>query len=400
MALHSSHFLLLLLVVVTLSHHAAATRRQGVATITNNAAIPSVTTTTTTTATTGDEDAHVAAALRRVKHLMAKEREGGVVYPFVTKNPANCSAVTPPTSSSATAATTASSLATHIKIASSDNTNDNGTYTPCVILHGLLDEHDDFDDMVGYITTALPGINVTVLDMLWGLESLTDLWTQVAEFKSALVAVMDEHPEGINLLCFSQGNVICRAILQTTPDHNVQNLIALSGPHLGQFGDTNFTKWLFPHYIRDNLYELFYTPEGQKISIASYWNDPNEQSLYLEQNMFMPFINGIPNATALANSTTQAMFKQGWSKLKNLILIGGPDDGVITPWQAAHFAYYDDEMNVVPMGDQYVYQKDVFGLQTLNSTGRIHEYTIAGVEHMHWRCNETVFNHAILPWFS
>lgn len=75
-------------------------------------------------------------------------------------------------------------------------------------------------------------------------------------------------------------------------------------------------------------YELFYSHVGQHTSVGNYWYDPDQLKLYFKYNIFLPYIN---NAV---NSTGSESFKQGLLNLKKLILIGGPDDGIITPWQS------------------------------------------------------------------
>jgi len=54
------------------------------------------------------------------------------------------------------------------------------------------------------------------------------------------------------------------------------------------------------------------------------------------------------NGTKYVNPTFTANFE----RLSQLVLIGGPDDGVITPWQSSQFGFYDQNLNVVPMQQQ------------------------------------------------
>lgn len=75
-------------------------------------------------------------------------------------------------------------------------------------------------------------------------------------------------------------------------------------------------------------YQLFYSYAGQHTSVGNYWNDPHEQALYYNFSTFLPFVN---NEIESRNSTR---FKAGLLKLNKMILIGGPDDGVITPWES------------------------------------------------------------------
>ncbi len=103
------------------------------------------------------------------------------------------------------------------------------------------------------------------------------------------------------------GGLVCRGILSTLPDHNVHSFISLSSPQAGQYGgntlssvllswfntelkcldslrvsgfahvcssfvDTDYLKYLFPQFVKSNLYHVCYTAVGQKISICNYWN--------------------------------------------------------------------------------------------------------------------------------
>jgi len=44
-------------------------------------------------------------------------------------------------------------------------------------------------------------------------------------------------PEGINLIGYSQGGLLARAILQRFLMHNVRNFISLNSPQAGQYGN-------------------------------------------------------------------------------------------------------------------------------------------------------------------
>ena len=73
------------------------------------------------------------------------------------------------------------------------------------------------------------------------------------------------------------GGLICRGFLEAYPDHNVRTFISLSSPQAGQFGgwtiihfiftvhhhsyylaDTDYLKFFFPNFTRDNLYLLVF----------------------------------------------------------------------------------------------------------------------------------------------
>lgn len=67
------------------------------------------------------------------------------------------------------------------------------------------------------------------------------MWHQVEEIGQDLMAISAAFPEGINLLGYSQGGLLARAILQRFPDHNVRTFISLSSPQAGQYGSKNLS---------------------------------------------------------------------------------------------------------------------------------------------------------------
>ncbi|XP_076035594.1 palmitoyl-protein thioesterase 2 isoform X2 [Oratosquilla oratoria] len=237
-----------------------------------------------------------------------------------------------------------------------------------------------------------PGTEVHVIDLLHGWKSLAPMWYQVKEFYRRMVPIMMNAPDGIILIGYSQGGVISRGIIEAT-SHNIQTFISLSSPQAGQYGD-DFLRLIFPQYIKETVYEVFYSRMGQRISVANYWNDPHHQNLYYEYSQYLPYINNE------IDESYQKDYRRNFLQLKNLILIGGPDDGVITPWQSSHFGYYNESEEVVEMREQKFYSLDNFGLKTLDKMGRVHIYEVPGVEHTHWHHNLTVIKNCILPWLD
>ncbi|XP_020556190.2 cystatin-like isoform X2 [Oryzias latipes] len=83
---------------------------------------------------------------------------------------------------------------------------------------------------------AHPGTEVTAIDLFNYGNSTEPMWNQVEGFGKVIQKIMEKSPEGVHLLCFSQGGLICRGLLSTLPNHNVHSFIALSSPLAGQFG--------------------------------------------------------------------------------------------------------------------------------------------------------------------
>ncbi|KAL4629624.1 lysosomal thioesterase PPT2-like [Arapaima gigas] len=265
-------------------------------------------------------------------------------------------------------------------------------YRPVVVVHGLFDSSSDFDNLLRFIDASHPGTNVSVIDLFDRSASLQPLWKQVEGFRDAIYPIMQEAPDGIHFICYSQGGLVCRGILSTLPDHNVHSFISLSSPQAGQYGDTDYLKYLFPQFVKSNLYHLCYTSVGQRVSICNYWNDPHHRDMYVNSSDFLAVLNSErPNSNA-------TVWKKNFLRIKKLVLIGGPDDGVITPWESSLFGFYDDNETVVEMKHQDVYLRDVFGLKTLDSRGDLVTCVLPGVQHTKWHSNDTVYTSCIEKW--
>ena len=163
--------------------------------------------------------------------------------------------------------------------------------------------------------------------------------------------------------------------------------------------------------LKRTAHDIFYKSTGQKYSVANYWNDPHHQAGYLKHCQYLPLID---NVVPTSQSST---YKENFIRLGKLVLIGGPDDGVITPWQSryeehkilffimflseqssywcSHFGVFAEDESVIPMEDRAIYIEDLFGLKTIRH--KTHIYTIDGVTHHHWHQNISVIDNYILP---
>ncbi|XP_059475735.1 lysosomal thioesterase PPT2 homolog [Neocloeon triangulifer] len=266
-------------------------------------------------------------------------------------------------------------------------------YKPVVLIHGILAEKGCMDVVGKRIKEVHPGTIVYATDRFIGWSSLAPMWHQVDALAADLMNITKAHPEGIHLIGYSQGGLVSRAILEKYPDHNVQTFISLSSPQAGQYG-TKFLHLYFPNLWLKTAYEIFYSDVGQYTSVANYWNDPHHQKLYYDYSVFLPFTNNEKS------SNQSDVYRQGFQKIKKLVLIGGPDDEVITPWQSSHFGYYNENETVVDMKDQDFYQKDMFGLKTIDTSGRLHVITQPGIDHFSWHVNLTVIDTHIIPFLD
>ncbi|KAH8306755.1 hypothetical protein KR044_012578, partial [Drosophila immigrans] len=266
-------------------------------------------------------------------------------------------------------------------------------YKPVVILHGVLSGAESMTLLVRHIEKLHPGTVVYNCDKFAGWYSLENDWWQVEQFKDYIDQIGRLHPEGIIVLGYSQGGLLARAAIQSLPNHNVKTFISLSSPQAGQYG-TSFLHLIFPDLAAMTAFELFYSRVGQHTSIGGYWNDPHKQSLYMKYSEFLPLIN---NEKISSNSTS---FKMGMVRLNKLILIGGPNDGVITPWQSSHFSYFNESLDVVPFNKRKIFMDDLIGLKTLLEAEKLIIIVKPFVHHLSWHTNRKVINQVIMPYLD
>ncbi|KAL7290617.1 hypothetical protein TKK_0015379 [Trichogramma kaykai] len=109
-------------------------------------------------------------------------------------------------------------------------------------------------------------------------------------------------------------------------------------------------------------------------------------------NRFVPLVNN-----EKINTST---FKEGLTNLQRMVLIGGPDNGVITPWQSSQFGYYNVNETVGKMRDRDEYQNDLIGLKSLDKNKKLILHTMPGIPHFMWRKNMSIVDEFILPYLD
>lgn len=267
------------------------------------------------------------------------------------------------------------------------------SYKPVVLIHGVMTGSASMELIKLRIEEQHPGTIVYNVNRFESWSSLETMWHQVLEIGMDIANISSQYPEGINLIGYSQGGLIARGIVETFPNVSVSTFISLSSPQAGQYG-AGFLHLVFPGLVKDTVYELFYSRVGQHTSVGNYWNDPYHQSLYESYSVYLPYINNH------LKSAKSADFKNNLLRLKRLVLIGGPDDNVITPWQSSQFGYYDANETIIEMKAQDIYVEDRIGLRTLDETGRLHVVTVPGVNHFNWHMNMSIVDDYLLPFLD
>uniref|UniRef100_A0A3P9M0D2 palmitoyl-CoA hydrolase n=1 Tax=Oryzias latipes TaxID=8090 RepID=A0A3P9M0D2_ORYLA len=259
------------------------------------------------------------------------------------------------------------------------------SYKHVIIVHGILSGPNDLQTLSRFITEEHPSTKVTVIDLFNNMESIKPLWKQVHGVGKVIQRIMKKSPRGVHLLCFSQGGLICRGVLSVLPNHNVHAFIALASPLAGQYG---VMKSYYPSSATDSVHFLCYNKFMQKrISLCNFWNDPHQQVKYLKHNNFLPLLNGRKPHSKMAGIGFSCL-------LLKLVLIGGPDDDVIIPWQSSSHSIK------FPMFLPQFYREDTFGLRTLDARSDIIMCSCSGVKHSEWDSNQQVFKRCIKPWLD
>uniref|UniRef100_T1JNB3 palmitoyl-CoA hydrolase n=1 Tax=Strigamia maritima TaxID=126957 RepID=T1JNB3_STRMM len=267
-------------------------------------------------------------------------------------------------------------------------------YKPVVCIHGLFDPSSSCDILEAVIRVYHCGTEVKVINLNWGCKSLIDLWNQIEAFKIEVEKIAAENPQGIHLIGLSQGNIIARGILETSAKHNVDTYISVAGPHMGQFGISVFNKIPGFSWLVRSVYKYFYTSKAQHYSVPEFWKDPHHMDLYKKMNTFLPILN---NEKSHPRS---AEFKKNLLQIKHLVLIGGPNDGIITPWQSTHFGFYDENEKIIPMEEQEIYKEDTLGLKTLDERKAITLITVPHIFHQFFAIDIPFMKQYILPYLT
>jgi len=269
------------------------------------------------------------------------------------------------------------------QIEASKELNSAPNWRPVVLMHGLLAGAEAMSHAQGWIQADFPGIytkNVEIGDgkddSLW-----MDINTQVLSFYNT-VRSDPLLAKGFNLVCHSQGGLICRAFIERFNSPPAYNYISWAGPHDGVYGvpDVNelcpddWCPWL--NDIMDLLVEGGWTDPfmQQHISFAAYWKDPFEYDLYLKYSHFLADIN---NERSTKNST----YKENILKLNRMLLIYSTTDKIVIPKTSPWFQFYqiNSDTTVVEWNQTSQYKEDWIGTRTLYQTGRLlHESVPCG----------------------
>lgn len=287
----------------------------------------------------------------------------------------------------------------------------NAGLLPVFFMHGVGDNHAEFDGMQASIRAIDSTVVMYSLQICDDSASYTNLWDQGQEVMDKMREQIKAHPDvyndGYALVCHSQGALICRTVVQRMDDHKIHTLIALAGPQMGEFGIPQGWQSKIP-WGRDLAYPFLYSSTFQKkLSIANYWHDPRPgkpTTDYLDANTFLPVLNNNPGRRTQGPGTAKddseaARYKANLLRLKKAVFTCGTTDNMIIPYDSGIWNFYDQHAKEsVPLEQTPMWEEDWLGLRELDNTGRLVRITADGVCHNCWAHDDNVFSKYIQPY--
>eukprot|EP00927_Polykrikos_kofoidii_P084340 TRINITY_DN8858_c0_g1_i1.p1 TRINITY_DN8858_c0_g1~~TRINITY_DN8858_c0_g1_i1.p1 ORF type:complete len:336 (-),score=30.83 TRINITY_DN8858_c0_g1_i1:66-1073(-) len=300
-----------------------------------------------------------------------------------------------------------------------------GSLLPIFFMHGINDNHHEFDSMQNWVKAIDPNVTLYSLPVCDDTASFANLWDQGREImdrmREQIAASPDIYTDGYTLIAHSQGALTARTVVERMDDHDIHTLISLAGPQVGEFGvpevpaDQPLLKELAA-IGKDLVYTLALTgltasTFQKNLSVANYWNDPRLKANlfgkphadYLSGNTFLPVLNNDPNRRSQGpklakNDTEAARYKRNFLRLKHAVFTAGTADEMIIPWTSGVWEFFDEDANqTVPLKESKLWTEDWVGLRALGESGRLTLAVEEGATHNMWAHDSGLFARYIAP---
>ena len=83
---------------------------------------------------------------------------------------------------------------------------------PIVLVHGLFGSNSTWANTKKFILSDFADADITEVTVFEGIKSLENMWTQVNRTYKQIQPVLDKAPDGVTLICYSQGTTNILAI--------------------------------------------------------------------------------------------------------------------------------------------------------------------------------------------
>ena len=76
---------------------------------------------------------------------------------------------------------------------------------PIIFISGIDGSEDELASVKEFVLPAYPNANITTVTEFHGIKSYTKMWTQVERTYELIRPVLDSAPDGVTMICLSQG---------------------------------------------------------------------------------------------------------------------------------------------------------------------------------------------------
>eukprot|EP01029_Cantina_marsupialis_P014862 TRINITY_DN3252_c0_g1_i1.p1 TRINITY_DN3252_c0_g1~~TRINITY_DN3252_c0_g1_i1.p1 ORF type:complete len:284 (+),score=59.78 TRINITY_DN3252_c0_g1_i1:159-1010(+) len=239
-------------------------------------------------------------------------------------------------------------------------------YTPLVIIHGLLDSGSNLKDISDDIKTHYPGIYIATPDVDDGWKSYSNsLDVQITHYISWIQRDDNLNNKKFNLFGISQGGIIARGIAMRM-SNRVHNVVSFCGPQEGVSDCKGF-------YC--SMFKMEGDPYTRNNAVSCYWRDPKRgQQEYETKNPFLPLLNN-----DVMTSKSQMQY-DNFIKINKYVLVKALNDTVVIPKESTHHEFFSwgEHPKLIKMREMPGYQRDAFGLKTLDSRGDLVRLSFEG----------------------
>jgi len=168
-----------------------------------------------------------------------------------------------------------------------------------------------------------------------------------------------------NVLGLSQGGLIARYIVEECNTNvPVRNMVTLGGPHKGVAATPGCSDGIFCDIINMIVDEFVYFKDIQEfIGPAGYFRDPTQLDRYLEDSVFLPYVNN--------EKDKSATYESRFEKLNGAMLVMFSGDTVVFPKESEWFWELQADGTVTNVLDTDFYKSDYIGLKKLNEAGKV-----------------------------
>jgi len=271
------------------------------------------------------------------------------------------------------------------------------SYHPVFLMHGFDGSAQGLKVLEQNILDEHPGTTVVNINLFNNASSFVGLWTQLEGITAEIRLTVLSNPEfwnGYHLVCHSQGALLCRCVQEYMIEHNVIHFLSLAGPQAGVFGMPIFqpNEQQFAMCANEAMYIILYTSYMQELySLANYWVDPFQHSMYLQNCTFLPIFNNIVN-----HSMADAFYRN-FNRTKGMYYFGSDADEIVIPWDSSMWRNYavNDTSITVPVEKTAVWTN--LPIKEMFEDDRLFFIEVPGVSHDEWINNKTIFTDYIAP---